>query len=204
MNVLIFVCNSWWFNKTCACGVGQPIPDAVFMVTSKPKSKVYNCIEYDNLNIPPPLLKSKREVPRGVRNSKVRRVSFKILHRSPQWSNMPLWYLIHINQAQLHTKGTAGSLGNDNLKTVLITMNYAQKYVLSVTFLIKVFVNKGSSASFQIVGMIYLQCMLLSARILRFHGDLSFLGTTHAYINTTVFLKAEPGRGYRSVRIQEN
>ena len=36
-------------------------------------------------------------------------------------------------------------------------MNYAQKYVLSVTFFIEVVVNKGKSASFQIVIMICLQ-----------------------------------------------
>ena len=28
---------------TSAFGVGQPIPDAFFMVTSRPKSKVYYC-----------------------------------------------------------------------------------------------------------------------------------------------------------------
>ena len=30
---------------TDAEGGGQPIPDKVFMVMSRPKSKVYNCIE---------------------------------------------------------------------------------------------------------------------------------------------------------------
>ena len=32
-----------WYWLTDAVGGGQPIPDKVYMVPSRPKSKVYNC-----------------------------------------------------------------------------------------------------------------------------------------------------------------
>ena len=43
-----------------------------------------------------------------------------------QWSNMPFWYLIDIQETQLHAKRIVGSLGEQSLKKILIKMNSVQ------------------------------------------------------------------------------
>ena len=70
---------------------------------------------------------------------------------------MPFWYLIYIQQTQLHAKGILDHWGNKHLKHFLITMNYAQKHDLLFPFFIKVVVNKSKAYSFLIICMMSLQ-----------------------------------------------
>ena len=48
-------------------------------------------------------------------------------------------------------------------------MNYAQKYDIFFPFFIKVVVNKSKAYTFLIIGMMHLQKLSLSVRMLRFH-----------------------------------
>ena len=76
-------------------------------------------------------------------------------------------------------------------------MNYAQKYYLFFPFFIKIVVNKSKAYSFLIFGMMHLQNILLSVKMLRFHfftakqgtwvhkddrGPVSFLKPVHAVV----------------------
>ena len=65
-------------------------------------------------------------------------------------------------------------------------MNYAQKHDLLFPFFIKVVVKKSKAYYFLIIGMMYLQNILLSVRMLRFH--FSQLRRALAYINKTEVL----------------
>ena len=96
---------------------------------------------------------------------------------------MPFWYLIYIQQTQLYAKGIAGSLGEQSFKKLfLITMNYAQKYDIFLPFFIKLVVNKNKAYSFLIIGMMLLQKILLSVKMLRFHFFTAIQGTcVHKY-----------------------
>ena len=61
-------------------------------------------------------------------------------------------------------------------------MNYAQKYDLFFPFFIKLVVNKNKAYSFLIIGMMLLQKILLSVKMLRFHFFTAKQGTcVHKY-----------------------